>query len=87
VKASRTSAGVQGLVEDLIEVLLEALIDFLDDFFSLGVCPDFTLRNLAALFCLGFAATESQDFLARAAAVSFGFAEGLRVIFAMIVYT
>jgi hypothetical protein len=79
VNASRTSAADHGL----IEVLLEGF----DDFLAAAACPDFAPGNLAALFCLGFAATlplAVKPLFFVAGFVVFG---GLRVIFAMIMYT
>jgi hypothetical protein len=47
VKASRTSAGDQGLVERRA------------GFFAFGACPDLAATDFG---CLGFAATVPQDF-------------------------
>jgi hypothetical protein len=79
VKASLTSAAVQGL----IEVLLAALADF----FAAGACSDLTARNFADFLCLGFAATPPQAVNVFLVAAGFGLLGGLRVLFGMIVYT
>jgi hypothetical protein len=67
----------------LIEVVLEALCDF----FAAATCPDFAPRNLAALFCLGFAATLPLAVKPLFLAAGFCGFGGLRVIFAMTMYT
>jgi hypothetical protein len=53
------------------------LIERLAGFFAFGAWPDLAATDFG---CLGFAATLPRDF-------GIGFFEGLRVIFAMIVYT
>jgi hypothetical protein len=63
------------------------LVDLLADVFAAGACPGFALRNLAALFCLGFAATLPLAVKPLFFATGFVVFGGLRVIFAMIMYT